>query len=247
MSRPAVLITGAAGGIGCELCRVFRDANWRVVATDHRFDNEPVVDSRVDLDLERFCRDNSYRSKNCALLRKALDNNRFAALINNAATQIVRPIEQISVDDWRKTLDVNLVAPALLSQEFLPDLEASRGSIINISSVHATLTKPGFTAYASSKSALVGLTRALAVEVGHRVRVNAICPAAIETPMLKAGFASGVTQLERLAAYHPTHSLGTPTDVAELALFLAESKSAFLNGAVIGLDGGIASRLHDPE
>jgi len=247
MSRPAAVITGAAGGIGHALCRVFRDAGWWVVATDRCFDDQPAADRRVEIDLERLSQDRAYRTEQHASLRRELDSNRLRVLINNAAIQIVHPVEQLSAEDWRKTLDINLVAPALLVQEFLPDLQETRGSVINVASVHATLTKPGFTAYAASKSALIGLTRALAVEVGQRVRVNAICPAAIETPMLKAGFASDPDQLTRLAAYHPSHSIGDPSDVAELALFLAEAKGTFLNGAVIGLDGGIASRLHDPE
>jgi NAD(P)-dependent dehydrogenase (short-subunit alcohol dehydrogenase family) len=119
--------------------------------------------------------------------------------------------------------------------------------VINIASIHALLTKPRFSAYATSKSALIGLTRALAVELGGRVRVNAISPAAIATPMLESGFSEDPEGLNRLAAYHPSACIGVPDDVARAALCLAEVKGAFLNGAIVGVDGGIGARLHDPE
>ena len=90
------------------------------------------------------------------------------------------------------------------------------------------------------------MTRSLAVELGSRVRINAICPAAISTPMLEAGFEGNPQGLEQLAGYHPSGCVGSPEDVAEAALYLAKADGTFLNGAIIGLDGGIASRLHDP-
>jgi NAD(P)-dependent dehydrogenase (short-subunit alcohol dehydrogenase family) len=108
------------------------------------------------------------------------------------------------------------------------------------------LTKPNFSAYATSKSALEGLTRALAVELGSSVRVNAIAPAAIETPMLQAGFEGNPDGLTQLANHHPSGRLGQAGEVAQLAHFIAQFPSRFLNGAVLGLDGGIAARLHDP-
>ncbi len=93
----------------------------------------------------------------------------------------------------------------------------------------------------------MGLTRSLAVELGGRVRVNAICPAAIKTSMLEADFENNPQGLAKLASHHPSGCIGTTEDVARAALFLTEAGSSFLNGTVIGLDGGIASRLHDPD
>jgi NAD(P)-dependent dehydrogenase (short-subunit alcohol dehydrogenase family) len=144
-------------------------------------------------------------------------------------------------------MDVNLISPFLLTQGFLSELENASGSVVNIASIHAQLTKPRFSAYSTSKSALVGLTRALAIELGGRVRVNAIAPAAISTPMLEAGFADDYESLKKLATCHPSGMIGTPEDVARAALYFAETKSMFLNGAILGIDGGIGSRLHDPE
>ncbi len=95
-------------------------------------------------------------------------------------------------------------------------------------------------------AALSGLTRAMAVDLGGRVRVNAICPAAIHTPMLAAGFAERPDALAALHDAHPTGRIGLPEEVAHLARYLIAEAPDFLNGSCLGLDGGIAGRLHDP-
>ena len=247
MSRRTALITGANGDIGRALCAAFRGAGWKIVASDQDEAAASPVDAYHVVDLARLCRDTAYQADRLACLRAELAGDGLHVLVHNAATQIVAPVEQLTTGDWHTTLDVNLIAPFLLSQALLPGLQQANGSIINIASIHARLTKPCFTAYATSKAALVGLTRSLAVELGGRVRVNAICPAAIATTMLDAGFANNPHGLARLASHHPSGRIGTTEEVAHAALYLAEADGAFLNGAVIGLDGGIASRLHDPD
>src|SRR3546814_11203245 len=101
---------------------------------------------------------------------------------------ILESADALSRENWRSTLDVNLLAPFLWAQAFLPELEAVQGTVLNISSIHARLTKPNFIAYATSKAALCGMTRAMAVELGARVRVNAIGTEAIDRPTLRGGF-----------------------------------------------------------
>jgi NAD(P)-dependent dehydrogenase (short-subunit alcohol dehydrogenase family) len=125
-------------------------------------------------------------------------------------------------------------------------LEVAAGAVVNIASIHATLTKPEFVAYATSKAALVGMTRDMAVELGKRVRVNAICPGAIDTDMLRAGFEGKEHEFRLLEKAHPTGSIGTPDDVAKLAVFLASPNNAFFTGGVYSIDGAIGARLHDP-
>ena len=246
MSQRTVLITGANGGIGQALCGGFRNAGWNVIGSDRDAKAGSALDAYVSLDLARFCRDAAYRNEGLNVIQRAIPEGGLHALINNAAIQIVAPVEKLTSDDWRTTMDVNLLAPFLLTQALLQELEKAKGSAINIASIHAQLTKPQFTAYATSKAALVGLTRSLSVELGSRVRVNAICPAAIATPMLVDGFKGNPEGLKNLANYHPSGTIGTTDDVALAALYLAGSDSAFLNGTVLGLDGGIAARLHDP-
>ena len=160
---------------------------------------------------------------------------------------MVKPIETLTISDWTETLEVNLLAPFLLSQALLPELESAHGCIINISSIHAMLSKPSFTCYATSKAALSGLTRCMAVELGGRVRVNAIAPAAVATPMLREGFRGRSEDYARLGEMHPLGRIADPREVAAAALFLCSPGSSFVNGAVLNVDGGISARLHDPE
>jgi NAD(P)-dependent dehydrogenase (short-subunit alcohol dehydrogenase family) len=247
MTGRAAIITGASGGIGQALCRAFADAGYCVLGTDQSLPGEASsAYIHVAFDLNQLCTDENLRATAIAKLRHALGTRKLGVLINNAALQIVKPAEQLTVEDWSRTLNVNLVAPFLLTQVFLPELEAANGCVINIGSIHSALTKPEFSAYATSKSALSGLTRSLAVELGRRIRINAICPAAIATPMLLAGFAGKDMALAELERMHPVGRVGDPSEVGALALFLASDAARFINGAEIGLDGGIGVRLHDP-
>jgi NAD(P)-dependent dehydrogenase (short-subunit alcohol dehydrogenase family) len=143
-------------------------------------------------------------------------------------------------------MSINLLAPVMISRVFLPYISNHGGSILHIGSIHSHLTKPGFTSYATSKAALAGLTRAMAIELGASVRVNAIEPAAISTPMLEAGFADFPELKDKLEKFHPTGSIGSPEDVARAVLFFLDPQNLFLNGCILSLSGGIHNRLHDP-
>ena len=237
------LITGVAGAIGQALVTAFKSAGYRVIGTDAR--RASNCDAFVQIDLEAFATDLRARKVATAALRKVLAKDTLHVLVNNAATQRLGSATEVSQADWDATMAVNVGAAFFLIQEFADDLAAVGGSAVNIASIHARLTKPAFVAYATSKAALVGLTQALAVDLGGKVRVNAIAPAAIDTPMLHAGFSGRASAFQKLARAHPTGAIGTPSDVAFLAVWLARGP-AFLTGAVVGLDGGIAGRLHDP-
>lgn len=239
------MITGANGGIGRALCSVFKAAGHRVVALDVQ-EGECECDHFVPVDLQKLCLEESYRDDFLDRLRAELPPEGLHALINNAAVQRLGATGQITLADWRETLDVNLTAPFLLIQGLLGELERAGGSVVNIASVHAKATKPGFVSYATSKAALVGLTHSLAVDLGARVRVNAVCPAAVATPMLKAGFEGKDQQWRDLARMHPLGRIAEPEEVARAALFLASPQAAFVSGTALDLDGGISHRLHDP-
>lgn len=242
------LVTGAAGGIGRALVLAFREAGYRVVASDRA---EPPGDLDYDrwvrADLEKFVEDEAYAAEITAQIREALPEGRLNALINNAATQILGGTGNLTRNDWQTTLDVNLMAPFFMTQSLLPELERAYGAVVNISSIHAKLTKAKFVAYATSKAALSGMTRAMAVDLGARVRVNAIEAAAIDTAMLRAGFATDPEGLAELGGYHPSGAIGAPRELAKLCLYLVGSDTPFLHGATIGLDGGISGRLFDPS
>ncbi len=239
------LITGAAGGIGCALCAEFREAGYQVIATDVASASGIVCDRFVEVDLKAVCRDEACLKEFVQQLN--LSASGLTVLVNNAGVQILNRTDAVSVEDWRDTLDVNVLAPFLLTRAVLPYLEKVNGSVVNIGSVHATATKPGFVSYATSKAALVGLTRALAVDLGGRVRVNVINPAAVATPMLLHGFEGKDAQFAALAGMHPMGRIAEPAEIAQAALFLASRNARFITGAAFNVDGGILARLHDPE
>ena len=240
-----ILITGASGGIGKAMSSLFVKEGFNVIATDQIHNEKLECSNFVYCDLKKIVRDNNYRKKIIDEFKSYFKDGLFA-LINNAAEQILGSVEELTVQNWLDTLDVNLSAPFVLSQAFVKDLELSGGSIINISSIHQVLTKPGFTAYATSKAALSGLVRAMAVDLGGRVRVNAIAPAATSTPMLLAGFEGKEKLFEQLSNMHPLGRISTPEEVAQVALFLSSEKASSITGAVINVDCGISGRLHDP-
>lgn len=236
----SVLITGVNGGIGQSLAIHFNAQGWHVIGTDI----QPTsgcgsVHEFIPCDL----------AAGVGPIGKYLGgqpDRKIHCLINNAAIQITGHFSDISTANLLTSLQVNVVAAFSLSKILFDYLEATRGTIINISSIHSALTKPGFLAYSVSKAALSGLTRAMALDIGNKVRVNAIEPAAIATEMLIQGFGDNIDGLNELSNYHPTGTLGDPEEVARLAHLIASEQLPFLNGSCINIDGGIRSRLHDP-
>lgn len=237
------LITGVLGGIGSALAHYFREAGYYVYGLDVKHADRHEADQLIQFDLHQFSTDASYRAEWKQTFNVLVPE--LHVLINNAAVQLLDGLDDLKLDDWEHTLAVNLTGPLLLSQHFLDQLEEVNGSIINIGSIHQQLTKRRFVSYATSKSALIGLTKALAVDLEGRVRVNAISPAAIETAMLLAGFDGNENALNELRKIHPVQRIGYPGDVAKLALFLASESSGFIHGANLSLDGGISSVLKD--
>jgi NAD(P)-dependent dehydrogenase (short-subunit alcohol dehydrogenase family) len=237
------VITGCAGGIGSSLCAAFRESGYHVIGVDVHACG--ACDDHVDADLDRVAAEDGAGNELKEALAHRVEGG-LDVLINNAAVQLLGGTEELSREALMRSLRVNLAAPFLLSRDLLPFLIQAHGSIINIASVHAFLTKPGFVGYATSKAALVGLTRSMAVDLGGRVRVNAICPAAIDTPMLREGFAGDDEGLARLGEFHPAGHIGEPRDVAATALFLASPAARFITGQALFVDGGIGGRLHDP-
>lgn len=245
---PCAVITGANGGIGQALVRAFELEGYAVIATDLSLPSVDLPSKHfIQADLQQIVIDENYAEERFAEIRKRLNGSPLKVLINNAAIQMLGKVENLTRKDWRTTLEINLLAPFFFAQALLPELEEARGCIINISSIHARLTKREFSAYATSKAALSGLTRSLALEMGDRIRVNAIEPAAIDTEMLKVGFEGRPDEFSQLEGYHPTHCIGKPEEIGRLATMLASEKLSFLNGATVPLDGGIGGCLHDPS
>lgn len=248
-AKPWVIITGADGGIGKALVEVFVDEGYLVIATDIK----PIKHANnqvypIQIDLEKIVLDEQYAKQFYLQVQALTKGQPIQALINNAATQILNRTENVTRLEWMHSFNVNLSAPFFLSQLFLPCLSQNKhGSIVNISSIHAMQTKRGFVTYATTKGALSSMTRNMAVDLGGKVRVNAIEPAAVSTEMLKAGFSGKEAEYKMLEAFHPIARIATPLEVAQLALYLCSDKASFIHGSCINATGGIHGCLSDPE
>lgn len=249
LKKKWALVTGGAGGIGQALIEEFSESGYNVIATDIVFDNiicKKTYGYNLQIDLEQISKSETYTNEFVTKIHEITVGHGIDCLINNAAVQILSPFTKLSRNDWQTTIDVNLSAPLFLSKALSPSLIKNKGAIVNISSIHATQTKKGFTAYATSKAALSALTRSMVLDVSHEIRINAIEPAAIATEMLKAGFIGKAEKYKELEIYHPMDRIGQPKEVAELAVFLCGNKSKFIQGSCVSISGGIKNCLSDP-
>ena len=149
---------------------------------------------------------------------------------------------------WDRTLEVNLKGAFLCSKYAIPRMRGRGGAIVNISSVHAFVSYEGNAAYDASKAGMIGLTRALALEHGRDgIRVNAICPGYIDTPMMDEWLrmqADPEATKRQVLSVHPIGRIGTPRDIAEAALFLASDSAAFISGTFLVVDGAMSAAGH---
>src|SRR5688572_24383962 len=168
-------------------------------------------------------------------------------VVNNAAIQVNKIIEETTYEEWNRQMAVNLGGVFLCSRYFLPHLRITRGSIVNMSSVNAFFVEPGCAGYCATKAAIIGFTKALAIDHGKEgVRVNCICPGYID-----AGLAAGYfeSQPDPVAAraeagkLHALHRIGRPEEVARAAVFLASEEASFVTGTAMVVDGGFGSGI----
>lgn len=244
------VITGSSGGVGRALVQTYLTSGYSVIGLD----KEPLKYSPerpyigIHVNLNRFSMDVLYRDDVLEKIKLHMPSSpKSFVLINNAAEQILKSVSELEWEDWGISLGVNALAPFFLVQGLIEELKVSCGHVVNVSSVHAKLTKPEFACYAASKAALESLTRSLAIELSSLgISVNAVSPAAIATEMLKASFHSSPEKLKRLEEYHPSASIGLPDDLAKFIKAITDQKGGFLTGAVLEFTGGIAGKLHDP-
>ncbi len=169
-------------------------------------------------------------------------------LVNNAGIQSPGSVESTPLEIWNATLAVNLTGVYLVSRFVLPELRRrGGGTIVNVASLHGLLTEPGWAAYAASKGGVIALTRSMALDyAAEGIRVNCVCPGAIDTSLLRAAAALESRQqtdavLKQWAEAQPVGRLGTPEEVADLILFLAGPRSSFITGSVYTVDGGLGA------
>jgi len=234
----AIIVTGAAGGIGAAICQRVRSDGYIAIGLDSDAANDADVDVRIDLrESERLI----------DLGRELAGDYELKAVIHNAAVQPLAGVGQTSLSEWTDALRVNVIAVDALLSGTCESLAANDGSVVVISSVHARVTTSGLTAYATSKAALEGWVRSAALDLGPKIRVNAVAPGAIDTAKLREGFARwGESAEERKAMLRERTALrriGDPADVAAAVSFLIGDDARFITGAVLVVDGGATARL----
>jgi NAD(P)-dependent dehydrogenase (short-subunit alcohol dehydrogenase family) len=236
-------ITGAAQGIGRRVAEVFAEQGYHVALSDLRVPEETLRSVRGrGAEALSYVGNIADESVVAGFVRAVYDSwGRADVLVNNAGISFIAPAESVSASDYRRVLEVNLVAPFLLCKEFGSRmLAAKHGSIINVASVAGLVGIADRVAYNASKHGLIGLTRTLAGEWGGRgVRVNAVCPGWVKTEMDLADQADGSYTDSDIINRIPMARFATPDDIALAIAFLAdETQSAFINGHALAVDGG---------
>jgi meso-butanediol dehydrogenase/(S,S)-butanediol dehydrogenase/diacetyl reductase len=237
-----VIVTGGASGIGLAIVSRFASEGANIVLAD--INKEHIQKARDTLKLEN----NSIWLSQCdvsneqqveATVIGAIEHfNSLDIVVNNAGIMIFKKIEEHTQDDWNRILHIDLMGAFYFTKYAFLHMQKG-GCIINISSIHALETTPMVTSYAASKAALLSLTRSSSIEGKQKgIRVNAILPGAIDTPMLweNPNIKAGLEQVSK-------DSVGKPEDIAGVVAFLASDDAAFVQGAMIEVDGGRLDRL----
>lgn len=242
------VVTGGGRGIGLGITQRFGAEGARVAIVQRNPPPASILNAQIiyiQADLSRS-----------ADIERAIDTTvaRFGGLdilVNNAGIMFEKTVDEMSEEDWDRMMAINLKAPFLLTKKAMPYLrQRSGGSIINIGSIEGLASNPGHPAYSASKAGLHGFTAAVAVDHGpDGVRCNAIAPGWISSELSEI-YIEGMQDSERirreLLAMHPSGRLGEPTDVGNLAVWLASDESSFVTGQVYVIDGGRTKKLPLP-
>ncbi len=248
LEKRVAVVTGAAKGIGAGIVERFVDAGAAVAAFDI---DGPALSTLVDGMCSRgrlvaLVGDVTIEQDVISAVAKTVETyGRLDIVVNNAGIELAGAIPDYTSDQWDRQLGVNLKGAFLFAKHTIPHLRLRRGVILNVSSVHAFVSYPGNAAYDASKAGLIALTRTLALEHGRDgIRVNAICPGYIDTPMTEAWLATVPDRdaaMRQVLAVHPLGRIGTPGDIAEAALFLASDAASFISGTYLVVDGALTA------
>ena len=238
------LVTGGTGGIGRAICARMAKEGAHVYAADIAEPKEPMADGVM------FIRHDvtSEESAKAVMAQVDADHGKLDVLVNAAGIEIEYTIEETSLEDWNRIFAINVTGTFLTSKHGLPLMrKAEAGSIINFGSYDGFIADPGLAAYCATKGAVHALTKAMACDYGPEgIRVNAICPGYVDTPMLQSFFqgAGDIESLkEEVRRVHPMRTYGTPEDMANLVNWLAGDEARYASGQLWVLDGGLSAQV----
>jgi NAD(P)-dependent dehydrogenase (short-subunit alcohol dehydrogenase family) len=225
------LVTGGASGIGAAtVARLRADGATVVVADISGGDGITTLDVTDEAAVD------------ACVAAVVAEHGRLDLAANVAGTSgTYATVADSATADWRRTLDINLDGTYFCLRAELRAMAAAGGSIVNVASGAARMGVPGLSAYSASKHAVIGLTKSAALENARTgIRVNAVCPGSIRTPMLRA-FAGSEEAFEKMGARSPMGRLGEPAEIAEAIVWLLSDAASFVTGATIEPDGGVAA------
>lgn len=232
-----VLINGGSRGIGAEIVRIFAQRDYAVAFTYNKSEEEALLLAK-ETGAVAIKADSSAEADVLFAVKEAtLALGHIDCLINNAAVSGTALFTELSLEEWNKTMTVNLTGPFLYSREVSREMiKKKQGRIINISSMWGVVGASCEVCYSASKAALIGMTKALAKELGPSgITVNAIAPGVIETEM-NAHLSED--EMKALCDETPLMRIGKPREVAEAAYFLASDEASFITGEVMNVSGG---------
>jgi NAD(P)-dependent dehydrogenase (short-subunit alcohol dehydrogenase family) len=242
LNGDVALVTGAAGGIGRAICRALHDAGARLALVD--LDKAALDGVAAGLgggeSIAAFPADLSVDEEAAGLPGRVRDHfGSVDILVNNAGIRDIAPFLELSPAAWRRTLDIDLTAPFVLSQAAIPEMiEQGRGKIINIASMAGVLAYPNRAAYCVAKAGLIMLTKTITLEYGGRgIWCNAIAPGVVETPLTSAYFKSA-EMIASIRAHAPMERWAQPEEIARPVVFLSGGDSDYVNGTTLHVDGG---------
>ena len=250
LAGKVALITGGGTGIGRAIAMAFAREGASLALAGRRLEKLKEVVGQVEKHggaaLPVVCDVVRARDAERAVAETAKEFGKVNVLVNNAGTLSVSTVDTISEEDWDHVMTVNVKGPFLMSRAALKEFrKAGGGAIVNIGSVLGLVAMKDRAAYCASKGGVTMLTKAMALDHAHEnVRVNCICPSIVETDLVK-GLFNDSEQGRRLKQSRmgtiPLGRFGKPSDVAEMAVFLASEESSWLTGAAIPLDGGLTA------
>ncbi len=249
-NRTAVM-TGAGSGIGRACALEFAKEGANVMAVDINIDGARETVRMIEEEkgtAVAWKTDVANPDSVARMVDAALKNfSKVDTLVNNAAIQVNKTVEDTTFEEWNLQMSINVGGVFLCSKLLLPHLRETKGSIVSMSSVNGFFVEPFCAGYCATKAAIMGLTKAMAIDHGNQgVRINCICPGYID-----AGLAEGYFQsqpdpdLARREAgkLHALWRIGRPEEVARVAVFLASDDASFMTGAAVVVDGGFGSGL----
>jgi NAD(P)-dependent dehydrogenase (short-subunit alcohol dehydrogenase family) len=240
-----VIVTGAASGLGRESAIHFAGCGAAVLAVDI---NRQGLDAIASPEVEPFVADLTRSAECAAVAERAAAKGPISGLFNCAGIERHGSVVDMSEDAWDQVMNVNLKAIFLLSKHVIPHMvKNGGGSVVNMSSIQALATQAGVAAYAATKGAVLSLTRVMALDHGKdNIRVTAICPGTIDTPLARANAkhwnpADPGAVLAEWGSKHALNRIGRPIEVAQLAAFLISEESSFITGSYHLIDGGLTA------